>query len=179
MKFLKASECLSFLGGTDDLSIKDLAIIEGKKYSDESFITVYNKPVSIFYFTNSVLEWMGPYDQALVYVTEIGVWWPFGENRYLYERLRMSYGSVETVNESPGHLFECEERMDLKAFLQLFVLFGWGFHLIQRPSNFQCFFSHDEWMNIKTKSPDIIRNDPVAMECKLREGGFFNNGLAE
>jgi len=83
---------------------------------------------------------------ALLWVTEWGIW-PSSENWHLYYKLRQSYGNLELLPQTPGHLFLEHEAEDLASFLQIAMLNGWGGYVLTQADNVNVFFSDDEFLD--------------------------------
>jgi hypothetical protein len=113
-------------------------------------------------------SWLGPFSNALLWVTEYGIW-PSSENNHLYYRLRQSYGDQRQLYEAPGHEFLAEEIVELTTFLDLAIQFGWGAHLLSTPSAAYIFISHDEWILVQSDSQQsrIIR-DLESIACRFK-----------
>ena len=95
------------------------------------------------------------FDDCLMWVVEWGIW-PSSENLHLYYKLRQSYGERTLLLETPGHFFLGHERSDLASFVQLAVLFGWGFHLLTFPANHWTFVSHDEYLVVSADDQSTL-----------------------
>lgn len=92
---------------------------------------------------------------TLLWITEWGIW-PSSENWQLYYRLRQTYGDSRLLQDAPGHLFLEHEAEDLGTFLQLAMLSGWGGYILTEANFVNVFFSHDEYMDFFTQSPDSL-----------------------
>lgn len=92
---------------------------------------------------------------TLLLVTEWGIW-PSSENWQLYYRLRQTYGDFQLLQDAPGHLFLEYESEDLSTFLQLAMLSGWGGYVLTEANYVNAFFSHDEYMDLFTSTPENL-----------------------
>lgn len=92
---------------------------------------------------------------TLLWVTEWGIW-PSSENWQLYYKLRQTYGDFQLLQDVPGHLFLEYESEDLSTFLQLAMLNGWGGYILTEANYVNAFFSHDEYIEFFTSTPENL-----------------------
>ncbi len=92
---------------------------------------------------------------TLLWVTEWGIW-SSSENWQLYYKLRQTYGDFQLLQDAPGHLFLEYESEDLSTFLQLAMLSGWDGYVLTEADYVNLFFSHDEYMDFFTSTPDNL-----------------------
>jgi hypothetical protein len=92
---------------------------------------------------------------TLMWVTEWGIWHS-SENWQLYYKLRQTYGDFQLLQDAPGHLFLEYESEDLGTFLQLAMLNGWGGYVLTDADYVNAFFSHDEYMDFFTSTPENL-----------------------
>lgn len=83
-----------------------------------------------------------PRESCLIWVTTTGIW-PSFENTHLYYRLRQSYGDHRLLEEAPGHLCLNYEEHDAATWIELFMSFGWNFHVLPSVGYGRAFVSHD------------------------------------
>jgi len=170
VKFLTPDECGRFYKEHDAFGIAEAESLQSqsKKPAGGPFLMVTGQHGSQFYLPAKIASWLGEWDEALLWVTDWGIW-PSSENQYTYYRVRQSYGDTHNVKEYPGHLFEKGETKDLLSFVELLVWFGWGFHIVTVPKSIQCFHSHDEWLRIKSDFNSQIEEELLAdkVECHI------------
>lgn len=92
---------------------------------------------------------------TLLWVTEWGIW-PSSENWQLYYKLRQTYGDLQLLQDARGHLFLEYESEDLGTFLQLAMLSGWGGYILTDANYVNVFFSHDEYIDFFTSTPEKL-----------------------
>jgi len=113
------------------------------------------EPHRIFSMANWLAQSITFSQPALLWITEYGVL-PSSENWHLYYRLRNSYGDHQLLQESPGHLFLGTQSEDLASFAQIAMLNGWGGCIVTEAGHVDAAFSHDEWIQVYAKSPDLL-----------------------
>jgi hypothetical protein len=123
-----------------------------------------------------------PRESCLIWVTETGIW-PSFENDHLYYRLRQSYGDHRLLAEAPGHLCLGYEDSDAATWIELFMTFGWGFHLLPAAGYGRAYVSHEGFVvleadgqeNLDTMCDDLRRMEfaPVS----LSDGWTFAKSL--
>jgi len=91
----------------------------------------------------------------LLWITEWGIW-PSSENWQLYYKLRQTYGDFELLQDVPGHLFLEYESEDFSTFLQVAMLSGWGGFILTSANYVNAFFSHDEYIDFFTSTPENL-----------------------
>ena len=90
----------------------------------------------------------------MLWITEYGIW-PSTEDPYTFRRMRVSYGLSDDLNNLPGHQFSSEETDDLRLFLTLVLIFGWGGYLVTEcpdSRKFSLFISHDGWLSARSNN---------------------------
>jgi hypothetical protein len=92
---------------------------------------------------------------TLLWVTEWGIW-PSSENWQLYYKLRQAQNDFRLLQDAPGHLFLDYESEDLTTFLQLAMLNGWGGYILTEANYVNVFFSHDEYIEFFTSTPENL-----------------------
>jgi hypothetical protein len=95
-----------------------------------------------------VASFTQPDKKSLLWITQTGVW-SSSENWSLFYRLRQSYGELRSIEDAPAHEFLRHESADLTNFVEIALICGWDFYLMDWGSS--VFVSHDEfvefWMN--------------------------------
>lgn len=92
---------------------------------------------------------------TLLWITEWGIW-PSSENWQLYYKLRQTYSDFQLLQDVPGHLFLEYESEDFSTFLQIAMLSGWGGFILTAANYVNAFFSHDEYMDFFTATPENL-----------------------
>ena len=79
----------------------------------------------------ALVEWLGPFDAALVHATD----WPFykPDEMAIVDSLRRGHGDRRRLIDAPGHIFENGETAELTGWLSLFLAFGWDGHFHPSP----------------------------------------------
>lgn len=108
------------------------------------------------WFVDRLVNFIGPFDRAVLWVTESGVW-PSSENLHLYYRLRQAYGDKRLAEDAPGHLFLQHERIDLITFTYLCILNGWDSFLFTSQDYGRVFVSHDEWITLASSDETAVK----------------------
>jgi hypothetical protein len=117
------------------------------------------------------LNWFGEFlasqldsfDNRLLWITQWGVW-QSSENLHLFYRFRESYGEKRRLWEAPAHEFLKHETSDLATFIQLALLCGWDFYILNSaPSAVAIFVSHDEFVEFHTNDPNKVREIEAAL----------------
>jgi hypothetical protein len=86
-------------------------------------------------------------------ITDYGIF-PSSENRFLYNRLRISYGNYEDLSETPLHVFEEIERAEILTYAQIAFINIWGGICFSHETLFFQ-FSHDEFVDFFVNDADI------------------------
>lgn len=174
MKLLDRSSCgptALDLGFSIDVEAGEIQL--GQHESKEVHLVYEKWPAHwLVGLSKAISEAVQPFDSCLLVLTEIGIW-PSSEDPYLFQKLRLSYGETSDVHDAPGQLFSAHECQDLRVFLTLALLFGWGgFVLPHRTdsSSFALVFSHDGWLTayFKGESPHHLE--------RLAAGPSFSPG---
>jgi hypothetical protein len=86
-----------------------------------------------------------PFDGALLWIRERGVWGDYSENTgaMIVEQMRLAQGENEPVEKRPGHLFAPEELVKMHSYFVIPLLFGWDAFLIPEGRDYFVFVSHD------------------------------------
>ena len=121
----------------------------------------------LFYLAKEAVRTLGPFHDALLWVTQTGVW-PSDENLHLYYRLRNSYGDDRMVEEKPAAIVLEHETVDLTSFVHLGMLFGWDMLLLTSHDYGRVFVSHDGWLKLSEVTPTVI---PTLRETSSNVGG--------
>lgn len=133
-----------------------------------------NEAYRYFSIASAVAHSIAYRQPTLLWVTEWGIW-PSSENWLLYYKLRQTYGDFQLLQDAPGHLFLEYESEDLGTFLQLAMLCGWGGYVLTQADYVNAFFSHDEYMDFFTSTPENLselrpyfaESDPKAQAINL------------
>jgi hypothetical protein len=119
--------------------------------------------------SKTICSWSGNFRSCLVWVTDSGIW-PSKENRHLYFHLRHGYSDHRDILTAPGHYFLEYELADLVTFLDLFLQFGWGAHILSSPNQGMVHVSHDGWIAAEIGNrKDRILNDLSRLSLKPEE----------
>jgi hypothetical protein len=86
-----------------------------------------------------------PFEGALLWIRERGVWGDFSENTgaAIVEQMRVAKGATEPLERRPGHLFGSEEVFEMHSYFVIPLLFGWDAFLIPKGKDYFLFVSHD------------------------------------
>lgn len=98
----------------------------------------------IYTLAQSLAAFISADDEVLLWIKEWGIW-SNTENLHLYYKLRQSYANHQPLHAAPGHLFLKHEWEDLKTYLQVAMLNGWGGYIFPYGANKAVFFSHDSY----------------------------------
>jgi hypothetical protein len=99
---------------------------------------------------------LGPWDEALLWVTQVGVW-PSTEDWPAYYAMRGARGERRSIDVAPGHYFAAGQDVDLIDFLRVVLESGWDAYLLgardQREIDTRAYVSHDEWVEFHSAAP--------------------------
>jgi hypothetical protein len=86
-----------------------------------------------------------PYEGALLWIRERGVWGDFSENTgaVVIQQMRLAKGETKPLEKSPGHLFGPEEPFEMHSYFVIPLLFGWDAFLVPEGKDYFLFVSHD------------------------------------
>jgi len=102
------------------------------------------------------LQAVSPYDQALLWIREWGIW-PSAEDWPRFYTARGSRGERSSLEEKPGHVFEgSTDTSELALFLRMVLDQGWGAHLLAARQGRilrRLWISHDGWIELGTDEP--------------------------
>jgi hypothetical protein len=107
-----------------------------------------------------VPPWEGvPFEGALLWIRERGIWSDFSENTadMIVKQMRLAVGIREPLETSPGHLFGPDEVYEMYSFLTVPVVFGWDAFLIPESMDYFVFFSHDEYVRVECRTEEIYK----------------------
>ena len=99
--------------------------------------------------------WEGvPFDGALLWIRERGVWGDHSENTgaMIVQQMRVARGEKESLEARPGHLFGSEELFEMHSFLVIPLLFGWDTFLIPERQDYFVFVSHDGFADVVSRT---------------------------
>lgn len=111
---------------------------------------------------NTLIEALGPWESALLWITEWDVW-PSSRNLHLFYRLRQSYGETRLLEDAPGHLFHVYEKPDLASFLQIALFSAWDAWVVTSHDYARLFLSHDSCVEVSSPEGnhlDEVHSDP-------------------
>jgi hypothetical protein len=149
MRFYKARQCEEWLA-------QRARVLPDKNKSLPAERFEYPNEAYRFFPIASAIAHSIVYRQpTLLWVTEWGIW-PSSENWQLYYKLRQTYGDFQLLQDAPGHLFLEYESEDLGTFLQLAMLCGWGGYVLTEANYVNAFFSHDEYLDFFTSTPENL-----------------------
>jgi len=72
-----------------------------------------------------------------------------------FEALKRGFGMSETVSEKPAVLFSCSEVKSLIACALSPLVFGWDCYIIPSSAEYTVFISHDECIEVATRSDEV------------------------
>src|ERR1700761_360512 len=81
------------------------------------------------YVSGFVASFTQPRTKSLLWVTQTGVW-PSSENWSLFYRLRQTYGELRSLEVAPAQEFLGHESFDLTNFVEIALMCGWDFWLL-------------------------------------------------
>jgi len=103
----------------------------------------------------SCVDAITPYDAALLWVREWGIW-PSSEDWPRFYAARGVHGERQSLGDKPGHLFGPTDEQDLALFLRLILDQGWGGHLLAARGDRiarRLWVSHDGWVELHSTEP--------------------------
>jgi hypothetical protein len=157
MRFYTKDECEEWLVGRG--RVKPNAIPEIHR----AHVHYPTKTHRIFYLAHWIGSSLLYRDDALVWITESGIWGS-SENWHLYYKLRQSYGDLRLLHEAPGHLFLGDESEDLTSFLEIAMLNGWGGYILTAANYVNAFFSHDEYIDFFATQGELALLEGILKE---------------
>ena len=94
-----------------------------------------------------LIAWLGEFESALFWITD----WPFhkADEDTLISQLRKSHGENTLMIDTPGHLFNFDEKEELIGWVYLMMMFGWDGYLFVLPfrqSMFQTSHENFVWV---------------------------------
>ncbi|MGO9650110.1 MAG: hypothetical protein ACLPOO_18915 [Terriglobales bacterium] len=96
-----------------------------------------------------------PIPPALFWITGHGIW-PSSENPDLFNGYRSSLGEHRSLPEAPGHVFEKNDLLALQTLIAMSLYFFWDAYLIEGSCALVFRLSHDEFVDVYTKSKDRL-----------------------
>lgn len=106
-------------------------------------------------------EWLvAQGNEILIVVDEHGVW-PSSEDWNLYYRWRQAAGDHERIEQSPGHLFACNESNDATSLMVMARLFGWGIYAVARESRRAVLVDHDGHGVVVAADSSVLASAPM------------------
>jgi hypothetical protein len=86
-----------------------------------------------------------PFEGALLWIRERGIWGDFSENTgdMIVQQMRLAKGETEPLEKRPGHLFGREELFEMHSYFVMPLLFGWDAFLVPEGKDYFLFVSHD------------------------------------
>jgi hypothetical protein len=99
-----------------------------------------------------------PFEGALLWIRERGVWGDFSENvgAMIAQQMRLAKGEREPLDKRPGHLFEPEEVVEMHSYFVIPMLFGWDAFLIPEHGDYFIFVSHDGVAEVVARSAEKV-----------------------
>jgi hypothetical protein len=99
---------------------------------------------------------LGPWDECLVWITEVGVW-ASSEDWPRFYTWRGTHGEKRSVEAAPGHVFQAGEMEDLEELLTQILESGWDATVIPATGGMvlrrRIVTSHDEWIDVRSAEP--------------------------
>ena len=145
MQFLTWDEVREWLSGRSMLDEGGSPVLEGPGQESIRLDFADVPGYRHFTFARDLIEGLGEFDEALLWVTQHGTW-SSSENLHLYYRLRESYGERTHLFDRPALIALAHERLDLLSFLHLGMLFGWDLWIVTNYDYGRLFVSHDEFV---------------------------------
>lgn len=86
-----------------------------------------------------------PFQGALLWIRERGVWGDYSENvgAMIVQQMRLAKGESEPLEVSPGHLFGPDELFEIHSYFVVPLLFGWDAFVVPENGDYFVFVSHD------------------------------------
>jgi hypothetical protein len=86
-----------------------------------------------------------PFDGALLWIRERGVWGDHSEKiaTMIVDQMRFANGQRESLEDRPVQLFASEEMIEMHSYFVIPLLFGWDAFLIPEGREYFVFVSHD------------------------------------
>ena len=110
--------------------------------------------VRLHWFAGTLLDVLGPWEEALFLITDSRAWGQ--ENLHLYYRFRQAYGDHSVLSESPCHLVFNYEKPDLQTLVELSLLNGWSAHVFTSHDYGRLFLSASHYVEIGVQDLDKI-----------------------
>ena len=117
----------------------------------------YQQPQTAPALAAELVDALGPWDEAVLWVTRWGVW-PSSEDWPAYYAARGARGERRSIDDAAGHWFDAGERGGLAEFITLVLRNGWdAFVLTARSGRLGALrlrISHDEWAEVQAATTD-------------------------
>lgn len=99
-----------------------------------------------------------PFEGALLWIREKGVWSDFSEHTgaMIVQQMRLAKGETAPLGERPGQLFGPEELLEMHSYFLIPLLFGWDAFLVPQGRGYFIFVSHDGFVEVVSRSAEIL-----------------------
>jgi hypothetical protein len=99
-----------------------------------------------------------PFEGALLWIRERGVWGDFSENAgaMMLQQMRLAKGESKPLGEFPGQLFAADELVEFHSYFLLPLLFGWDAFVVPEGKDYFLFVSHDGIVEVVSRRAETL-----------------------